>query len=220
MRVLATNAWFARLAPDLQHEVLQRCTVRRYAANTLVYLAGSGPSGFYLVLTGEIGLEQVSIGGKFTFYVSHGPGEAFGMLSELDGSPRFSDARALSDATIVNLPHAECQDLMRRHPAARDAFVAFICENLHTTLAMLVEHHSAPPRQQVAGILASIFGRNAGSPQDVPKLTHESLAAMAGISRQTAAKILRELRDQGLIDLQYGKIRPRDLARLQDIARH
>ena len=219
IRVLETNGWYAKLAPDLKAEIVLRANVRHYKAGTLLYRTGAAASGFYIVISGEVGLEHLSRSGKFAFYHSHGPGALFGMLSELDDSPRFSDARALKDSRILQVPHVECQDMIRRLPAMYPAFVAMMCEHLHTTLAMLVEQHSAPPRAQVAGILVNLASRRVDGQHEATSLTHETMAAMAGISRQTAAKVLHAFRDEGLIDLQYGKVRPLDLRRLQQIAR-
>lgn len=218
-RVLQRNRWYAGLPADIQQEVAQAARVARHPAHALVYEAASPPSGIYIVVAGEIGLEHTSRSGKHAFYHSHLPGEMFGVLSELDGTPRFSDARALVDSSVLNLPHAACQDLMRRSAAVRDGLVRAICESLHVTLDMLVEQHSAPPRAQVAALLVSIFGRQAGDAPEMARLTHGTIAAMAGISRQTAAKILHEFHVEGWIELQYGKLRPRDLPRLQALAR-
>jgi CRP-like cAMP-binding protein len=94
-----------------------------------------------------------------------------------------------------------------------------LCESLHVTLNMLAEQHSAPPRGQLAGILVSIFSHEGEEGRELPKLTQGALAAMAGISRQTTAKVLHEFRALGLVQMQYGKMRPLDLGRLQEIAR-
>jgi CRP-like cAMP-binding protein len=218
LAVLERNAWFAALAPALKHELLSRAIVRRFAAHSLIYAAGSAPSGFYAVLSGEVRLEHSAKSGKFAFYQALGPGDFFGLLSELDASPRFSDARAWADTTVLQLPHAECQHLYRTDAAAREAFVALICENLHTTLAILVEEHTAPPRAQIANILLSVLDRESDDHAEQPKLTHEAIAAMAGISRQTTSKVMHEFRELGLIAMQYGKVSVLDLAGLRDVA--
>ena len=218
LRILNRDPWLAGLEPGLRQEIVQRSRVRSHAAQSLVYASGSPPSGFFAVLSGEIRLEHVTRSGKFAFYHSMGVGGTFGLLSELDASPRFSDARAVTDTTVMNLTHADCQDLLRNWPGAREAFLAYICANLHKTLDLLVEQHSMPPRAQIAGILISIFSRDVDDPATPPKLTQETLAAMAGVSRQTASKVLHEFRDMGLITMNYGKVKPLDVHRLQEIA--
>lgn len=208
---LQRNAWFAGLAPALKQEIVRRSVTRRYAARSLVYAAGAPASGCFFVLAGEVRLEHITALGKYAFYQSMRAGEVFGMLAELDGSPRFSDARAWVDSTVLHLPHAECQDLYRHHEPAREAFVALLCRQMHTTLALLVEAHSLPPRRQVAQILVALFDRSeaAGHAErgDLPRLTQEAIAAMAGLSRPTVAKVLHEFAGQGLIELQYGRVR-------------
>jgi len=211
------NEWFTRLGADLQSEFVRRSVTRHYAPGTLIYATGSAPNGYHIVLRGEVRLEHYAKSGKIAFYQSLRPGDGFGLLSELDRSPRFSDARSWGDTSVMQLPHEALQDLYRRDPQAREAFVALICANLHTTLGMLVESHSAPPRAQIASILVATSSRNADDPRGQPKLTHEAVAALAGVSRPTASKVLHELRDLGLIALQYGKVSVLDLAGLQKI---
>jgi CRP/FNR family transcriptional regulator, cyclic AMP receptor protein len=216
---LDAHRWFAALPGDIKQEVSRRGRLRQVPARALVYAAGSAPAGMFAVLSGEVRLEHYTKSGKFAFYKAMRSGEPFGLLSELDGSPRFSNARASVDTDLLHLAHAEFQDLYQNHPRARDAFVRLICENLHTTLDMLVEEHSAPPRAQIAQILVSIFSRADEANTASPKLTQEALAAMAGVSRQTTSKVLHELRAQGLIAMQYGKIEALDLAALERVAR-
>jgi CRP-like cAMP-binding protein len=217
-RVLQRNAWFAALDPALQLEIARRSSVRRHPARSTVYLMGSPPSGFYVVLAGEIRLETVTRSGKFAFYQALRPPDTFGLLSEIDGSLRFSDARAWGDTTLLHLGHADCLDLYRHDEAARAAFVELICQNLHTTLAILVEEHSAPPRVQIASLLVSLLSREEGDARRSHKLTHDAIAAMAGVSRQTASKVLHEFEALRLIAMHYGRLSALDLPGLQNVA--
>lgn len=76
--------------------------------------------------------------------------------------PRFSDGGPVArDSVLLQLSHAAFQQLYRDNETAQQAFIRFICQNLRTTLAMLVEDHASTPRQHVAQILLSIFTRPA-----------------------------------------------------------
>lgn len=223
--VLQRNPWFAALDATLQQQILSRMLLRRYAARRLVYAAGSAASGCYFVLSGEVRLEHLTRSGKFAFYQSTRAGGVFGLLSSMDGSPRFSDARTWAESTLLHLPHADVLDLYQHNPAAREAFVQLLCRQLHDSLAILVEEHSLPPRQQIANILVALLGRPAaeeagerGGAVDAGKLTHEAIAAMAGVSRPTVAKVLHEFRDLGLVSMQYGRVSLDDARGLKTVA--
>lgn len=221
MEVLQSDEWFRELPPALQSDLVERSTARKVPAWARVYSAGDGPAGMFAVLSGEIRLVQHSHSGKYAFYALMRPGAWFGALSELDGRSRFTDAIASTDTTVLQLGHAAFQSLYRDSPVARDAFVALLCRNLRTTLSMLVEHHSLPPRQQVAQILISALTKPDASqaPGVGLDLTQEALAAMAGVSRQTVNKVLHQFRDEGLIRLEYGRILALDLAALDAVVR-
>lgn len=219
--VLRTDEWFRELPARLQDDIVERCVVRKVPAWARVYSAGDGPAGMFAVLSGEIRLVHHSHSGKYAFYALMRPGAWFGALSELDGRARFTDAIASTETTVLQLGHAAFQSLYADNPAARDAFVGLLCRNLRTTLSMLVEHHSLPPRQQVAQILLSVFTRPDGAQASDAglDLTQEALAAMAGVSRQTVNKVLHQFSDEGLIRVQYGRIVPLDLHALDSIVR-
>ena len=224
---LLRNPWFAALDAALQQLMLSRMVLRRFAARRLVYAAGSAASGCYFVLSGEVRLEHLTRSGKFAFYQATRAGGMFGLLSSIDGSPRFSDARTWAETTLLQLPHADVMDLYQNDPAAREAFVQLLCRQLHDSLAILVEEHSLPPRQQIANILVALLGRPTPAADDVAdrthapdagKLTHEAIAAMAGVSRPTVAKVLHEFRDRGLVSMHYGRVQLHDARGLKTIA--
>ncbi len=218
--VLQTDRWFRDLAPALQRQILQACVTRRYAAGRLVYAAGDPPTGMFAVLSGQVRLLHHAQSGKYAFYGLVAPGAWFGGLSELDDGPRFSDAVAARDSVLLQLSHAAFQQLYRDNETAQQAFIRFICQNLRTTLAMLVEDHASTPRQHVAQILLSIFTRPAApGDENRPRLTQEALAAMAGLSRQTVSKVLRQFSDQQMVARSYGSIEVLDLAALGEVAR-
>ena len=218
LRALERSAWFGELDASLRREILERGIARRFPARSLVYTAGSDPGGFFVVLAGEVRLEHMARSGKVAFYQALRPGDYFGLLAEIDGSARFSDARAWIDSVLLQLTHADFQHLYHRHPAAPAGFVALLCRQLHTTLGMLIEEHSLPPRRQIASLLLSLLADRERAPVGAARLTHEAIAAMAGVSRPTASKVLRELRESGMIEMGYGRLTLRDADALREVA--
>ncbi|WP_188609485.1 Crp/Fnr family transcriptional regulator [Chelatococcus reniformis] len=219
--VLDTDGWFRRLGAGLRARILSDGVVRSYPTGALVYAAGDPPEGFFCVISGEVRLVHYASSGKHAFYAIFGPGGWFGALSEIDGLPRFSDAVASADSVVFMLGHGAFQRILREHEDSPAAFLALQCRNLRTTLDMVAEAHALPPRQQVVQILLSLYEREfAGAPKERPaRLTQEALAAMAGLSRQTVAKVLHRLRAEGLVDLGYGSVRPTSIAALRAAAR-
>lgn len=61
--------------------------------------------------------------------------------------------------------------------------------------------------------LADVYGDGDGKPA-VIQLTQEDLASMAGTTRATANKVLRELEDRGVVRLGRGSVLVLDRARL------
>lgn len=132
-------------------------------------------------------------------------------------------AEALDDVTVCVMSRAEVHKLL-----LSDACIAVrITEILGHRLADLDQRlsdsvfKSVP--QRIATTLSSLTNRTespagrlrAGSHHPQIVLTHEQLAALAGTSRETTTKVLREFADRGLLRLARRRITVLDPARLQ-----
>ncbi len=218
LRVLEDDDWFHNIPPHLHDRILRDGVVRKYPAGSLIYSAGDPPGGIFGVLSGEVRLVNYSSQGKFVYYTIVGPGHWFGILSDLDGMPRFSDARVGPDSMIFSLSHFAVKRLLSEEREAPSAFLLLVC---HAT-----SDGAQRGRRQARGLAASSDHpealavcmsnpRMAGSPAGATYVTQEALAAMVDLSRQTVSKVLRGLQAEGLIDLRYGQVRPTDIPRLQ-----
>jgi CRP/FNR family cyclic AMP-dependent transcriptional regulator len=84
-------------------------TVRRYAAGEVIFRDGESPRYMYVVLTGEIEImsDERVVG---TIH----EGQALGVLSLLDVSPRLTAARAAGPCEIALLDEKRFQALIER----------------------------------------------------------------------------------------------------------
>ncbi|MFI1472235.1 Crp/Fnr family transcriptional regulator [Streptomyces wuyuanensis] len=113
----------------------------------------------------------------------------------------------MSDARIA----ARITAILGRRPAdleqrLSDSVFKTVAQRIATSLTTLTS--AQPP----AGPLRPV-GRH---PQIA--LTHEQLAALAGTSRETCTKVLREMEERGLLRLARGRITVLDRERLRDAA--
>ena len=135
-------------------------------------------------------------------------------------------AEALDDVTVCVMSRADVHKFL-----LSDARIAArITEILGRRLADLEQRlsdsvfKSVP--QRVATTLMTLATRidtpagklRPGARHPQIALTHEQLAALAGTSRETCTKVLREFADRGLLRLVRGRITVLDPARLLDEA--
>jgi CRP/FNR family transcriptional regulator, cyclic AMP receptor protein len=86
-------------------------TVRRYAAGEVVFRDGESPRCMYVVLTGEV---EVMSDERVVGTIQEG--QALGVLSLLDVSPRLTAARAAGPCELALLDEKGFQNLIERKP--------------------------------------------------------------------------------------------------------
>jgi CRP-like cAMP-binding protein len=218
-QLLQRDPWFSASAPSLRQALVRDGVVRSVRPGSMVYCAGSEPSGLFAVLAGEVRLLHYSSTGKYAFYHILQPLHWFGGLSEFDGLDRFSDAVAWSATRLLHLGHAALQRLLADDPRLYRDLGMMICRDLRTTLDMVADAKATPPRAQTAQLLAMMSMARQGEPDCGLDLTQEQLAAMVGVSRQTMNKILQQFERRNLVRRRYGKVIALDPGMLAEAAR-
>jgi CRP-like cAMP-binding protein len=100
--------------------------------------------------------------------------------------------------------------LRARHPAVADILATALALRVRRLSELLVEAHYESADTRVRRRVAEL----AGDGGEVP-LTQEELSNLAGTSRATVNRVLREAQAQGAVALRRGRIEVLDAARLR-----
>lgn len=141
-------------------------------------------------------------GGERPIYLL-GPGDLFGEGSLRPDRRWLVNVRSVSDGSAHRLPASHLPRLAQYYPQLTAYIVGLLAERLeraHSRLD-LVRAHSA--RDRLLGlihVLAEHHGERQGDRTWVPiHLTQEELGGMIGLARETVARLLGELADEGVI---------------------
>lgn len=187
---------------------------RAYPVGSFVYTPHQPYRVLYLLLQGRIRIFRVLESGRELTTAVVQPGSMFGEMILLGRDKHQSFAEALQDSVVGVVTKADMERLMVDHRIA-----ARIAETVATRLDDLARaledsvFKSAPER--VAGALLRLAAAPTGMPPrrriDADLMvTHEQLAGIAAVSRETTTKILGDFSDQGLIALHRGRITVQD----------
>ena len=102
--------------------------------------------------------------------------------------------------------------LQREHPGVKDVLLRVLAEQLHRSTERVVEAHWVDAETRVRRRLAEL----AVTYEDgVVPLTQEDIAAMAGTSRATVNRVLREEQKLGAVALARGRTSVLDVDELR-----
>jgi CRP-like cAMP-binding protein len=137
-----------------------------------------------------------------------GPGELFGELALLQPDARRSaTVEALEPGETRSVHRPDFEELRRRHPQVSDVLIAILSSQVQRLSRRLLEALHMPADRRVLrrlSELAAVYGADAGE-VTVP-LRQEDLAGLAGTSRATVNRVLREEEGRGSVRLGRGRV--------------
>lgn len=189
--------FFAALPADMTTRLLERAATVRLDPGQTLFLVGDPGDGCYLIDDGLLKVELASETGIQRILALLRPGSVVGELSLIDGQPRSASVSALRPARLRFISRAAFDDLASRDNAIFRAIAALLAGRLRDTNLALATANFMAVKGRVALALVALaegFGQDVGSGRTLIKvrLGQADIAAMAGVSRETASRMLND----------------------------
>lgn len=215
--LLVQSPLFQGLATADLQQIAARLEAEAWPPRKLVMTPEETCRRFYVLLQGRVKVtrQNADTGRELTLFLL-GPGDGFNVISLLDGKRHDVIAETLDPVIAVSASIDLWHDWLDRYPALRHAMRRYIdwqmrqLSELATDLAL----HDTMAR------LVHLILRNYEASQNDPRrnllrgLSHEELAHLIGTVRVVVNRLLRELRQEGVIRYQDGEIKVLDLQQL------
>jgi CRP-like cAMP-binding protein len=202
------HSFLAVLTGAETRELLDRAPVQRLSAGDVVFRKDDPGDGLYGVLEGRIVVTVESAQGKELILNMFGPGEFFGEIALLDGKGRTATAVARDASRLVFLSRAAFLPFLSEHHEAAVRIIAFLCERLRRTTALVEDSTFLSVSTRLAKQLAVLASSGRGDA--TIRLSQEELAQMLGVTREMVSRQLALWREAGVVEIGRGWIRVRD----------
>ena len=170
--------------------------------DTHVFHAGDPGHSFFLVTAGRIKV-ALSRRGREVVLAELGPGDYFGELSLIDGRPRSADAAALVRSELHELPQEAFFRLINEHPGIARKLLLELCQRLREADRQIRDLATLDAAGRIVRALWKLgerLGQRAGPDLVFPKAPRQQdVAAVAGTTRATTSRIIRQLTQRGLL---------------------
>jgi CRP/FNR family cyclic AMP-dependent transcriptional regulator len=187
---------------DLWEAIAARGAEVRFASGEVLLHHGETTRHCYAIRSGHVLVTATSTQGATVVLGRRGAGAVIGELAALDGRPRSATVSAIDDVVAVAL--------------ATDAFEALLLEQPELALAEirrlslqfrdLTERYSLRS-EELRLRLVQLLETNAQETGDpVFRSTREELAGWVGATREAVTRALRQLQDEGVVELGRGSV--------------
>jgi CRP-like cAMP-binding protein len=221
---IEANPWFASMPRAQRESLLGAAELIHLRRGAMVFRQGDpvhvAGAGFYGLAAGTIKISTLRQDGREAILALLEPGNWFGEISLIDGSPRTHDATALSAIDLLVVPY-EAFARQMQGAAFAGAVAALLAARVRGLYGLMEDATLRGLRARVARrLVAFAHGDVTQSPVARRHLTlpQEAFAMMLGVTRQTLSKELNALARDGVIALGYGRIELLSLDELHRLA--
>jgi CRP-like cAMP-binding protein len=181
---------------------------RTFRRGEVVFHRGDPADSVHLIRKGRFAIRIVNPLGDVATLSIRGPGEAFGELALLSAAGlRSATVSALEAAETLAVHQIDFARLLRAHPGVNEVLVRLLADQVSRLSDQLVEAHYVDAEKRVLRRLHDL----AATYGEVIPLTQEDLAGLAGTSRATVNRVLREEERRGTVTLGRGRTTILDL---------
>jgi CRP/FNR family transcriptional regulator, cyclic AMP receptor protein len=208
---------FADVPAEDVRRLLSIARRRTFRKGEVVFHRDDLAESLLLVVRGRFAVRIATPLGDSALLDVLGPGDAFGELALLlPDSRRSATVEALEAGETRSVFRDDFSRLQAQYPGVKDVLLRLLAEQLARASDRIVEAHYVDAETRVRRRLCDLSERYAtGEGAAVVPLTQEDLAGMAGTSRATVNRVLRDEERRGVLELARGRTIVRDLEQLR-----
>ncbi len=216
-QVLTTIPGWKQLPQEFFDFCLTRSRWRHYAAKQYLYFSGDDPTSLFILLNGRI---QLILTGEFNEKILRvlRPPTLFPEVA-LDGKPYPHAALALEATDVLSLDREALRQYLGAHPALLWPFMQALATDLRRSYRQIKNLSLGDARLRLGAKLFALAHAH-GIPAKngfligIP-LSATELAGMCSLARESVSRILGELRQADLIDMEKKNITVRNVEGLR-----
>jgi CRP/FNR family transcriptional regulator, dissimilatory nitrate respiration regulator len=217
-RFLARLPLFGDLDPAETERLAAGCQLRRYDRGDMVFRVGEPCEHFHVVITGQVKLFVISPGGQEKVIELVGPGGSFAEALVFLGRPCLVNAQVLADSLLLSVARESIVAEIQRDGRLAMRMLAGLSRRLHGLVHDVQAYALQNGVQRVIGYLLReqdaedcVSGEVLTVSLPVSKAT---IASRLSLTPEYFSRVLRELEEAGLIEVDKRDIRLLDPQRL------
>lgn len=195
---------------------------RVYGPGDAIYREGEYGDALYVVISGVLKLFRPYSGSKEATLRLLRPWDIFGHIAFAGETKQRAYAEAVTECTVTKVPKVFVERAVRQDP--RVAFKIMTLLELRLVqyeelVKCLLPRETEVRLANLLPILAQKFGEDdGGGITIILRLTHQDLAAMVASTRESVTKVLNEMRNREIIEIEGGYITIKDSRALTGLA--
>lgn len=216
--LLAGLPLFRALTAEALAAIAAGTTVRQVMRGEVVFNRGEECDGIHVVAYGQIKLAFVSDDGNEKVVEIVPAGRSFGEAPLFSASPYLMMAQALSDSLLLHVGKGVVLAAIERHPEFTSKLLIGMAHRMHRLISDVEGYSLQTGTERLVGFLLrqQSHSENGSTPRTVTLSTSKAIVAShLNVTPEHLSRILHELSDAGLIEVDGRDVRILDPERLR-----
>lgn len=193
-------AAFVGLSEATVADLLTVMHLRTFRKGSMLFAQGEEPNALFFIESGRVKWFKVSEEGHEQILQVAERGRAVGLVALLDRKPYVAGAQATEDSKCWVLSVADFDQMVMRHPQLALLIMSHLGDGVRT----LLEHVHAMSNKSAHERVSSVLIRRAEPAGDglrIIPLTHQEIANLGGMARETVSRVLADFQRRGAVRL-------------------
>ena len=191
---------FYNFSDEELDQLTSRAVARSYKNQSLIMNEGDRSDSFYIIESGRVRIFVSDEEGKEFTLNTLEPGDYFGELSILDGSPRSASAITMEPTKLLIIQKHDFENFLRENPDASLKIVQGVTRLLRELTDKSRGLALKTVYERVTTLLLRLAEPVDGKLVVAQKITHADIASMVGCRREMVSRILSDLSKGEYID--------------------
>lgn len=206
---MSTTDFLGQLSPNHQQALLAVATRHRLRKGEFIFRAGDPGDAVFVLLAGRVKTYKIAPNGKEVILWFNFPGEMFGFVETPHNKGRMVNIQTCEKTEIAKVSGANFRELITAHAEISQLCFRVVASRLGMLANRLVYLMNDNAEARIAKFLLDLAARyhDTSSATEHPiDLTHQEIANISGVQRQTVTQILGKFSKRGALSMRYRSI--------------
>lgn len=215
VKLLEKDREIFQMLRQCPYEILRRFEVKDYEADQFVLNQGEIHNRFYIIASGYVDIYVESAYGKRYLLCTYMKGDYIGELEIFKQTGYISRIQSRGKVRILELDRTFFLQWIRTDKNFNEYMIRTLCDNSYRMCLNMGENTLYTLKQRICQYLL----RNMEMDAKFVMISSEVLSQQMAVTTRSVNRVLKQLREQGFIELEKGKISICDQQALEDILR-
>lgn len=194
---------FSELTVEELKKIRDKMILKKFKKNETILYEEDTNKYMYVILEGSAKVVKITEDGKEIMLAMHKAGDSFGEISLIDGKTTTASVLAIEDSIIAFIVKENFFSLVYSQKKILDNLLRKLCSLIRENVDKIeiLNFNNASQRVKVLFMkLAHEYGEKTSEGTVLHiKLTHQDMANMVGLSRETVTRVIDKWQQKGRI---------------------